>query len=98
MVVILNTHGVIAANFANMCQRHLSEQYRSQVNIQDFGKLNKRIFLSVKDTLYAFEVVKNIMITFDFQQDDITAVKRVSKWCENDIDQLIKMFECSENY
>ena len=68
MVVIVNTPGVIAANYTNFRQKHLSDQQTSHINIQDFVKLLKRIKDVIKDTNQAVEIVKNNMLTFNFHK------------------------------
>ena len=98
MVVILNTPGVIAANYANLRQRHLSEKYMSQVKIQDFVKLLKRISDVIKDRNQALDIVKSNMICFDYHKDDITALGRISKWSDHSLQKLIEVFEFFENF
>ena len=98
MCVVLNNPGVIAANYANMRQRHLSDQYTSHINIQDFVKLFKRIHDAIKDRNQAIDIVKNSMLTFNFHKDDVTAVSRISKWSEPNLVMIIEVFDYFENF
>ena len=98
MVVVLNNPGVIAANYANFRQRHLSDQYTSEIHIQDFVKLFKRINDVIKDRNQAVEIVKNSMITFNFHKDDVTALCRIAKWAEHNVSKLIEILDFFENF
>ena len=93
MVVVLDSPGIIAANYANMRHRFLKDKYSSKVLIQDFVKLYLRIYDVTHDKDQSLEIAKNAMVSFDFQKDDVTAIVRMTKWSHSTLQLASEIFE-----
>ena len=98
MVVVLDSPGIIAANYANMRHRFLKDKYSSKVLIQDFVKLYLRIYDVTHDKDQSLEIAKNAMVSFDFQKDDVTAIVRMTKWSHSTLQLASEIFEAYESF
>ena len=98
MAVVVNNPGVVSANYANLRHRFLSSQHSSQILIQDLLKLYMRIVDITHDRDQALEIVKNAMVSFNFQKDDVTALGKMSKWSESALKLAIEIFESYETF
>ena len=98
MAVVVKNPGVIAANYANLRHRFLSGQHSSEVLIQDFLKLYRRIFDITHDKDQALEIVKNTMVSFSFQKDDVAALAKMSKWSIGALQMATEIFESYETF
>lgn len=98
MAVVVNNPGIIAANYANLRHRFLADQFRSQVLVQDFIKLYRKILNLTHDQEQSVEIVKNTMMSFNFQKDDVGALVKMSKWSEGALQFACELFEHYETY